>query len=124
MQEHSTGDDTHGLFTDMPQVIPEFTEPETDDRAVQTLEKDPAFESSSFINKQAIYLKFLKLWFKFSARNSTGPPQHLLTMNLYSWRLNALYDEGIKSSARQLLSWPSRLPILGNMPYINYVILL
>ena len=42
-------------------------------------------------------------------------------MTLYRWRLNALYDEGIKASAKDIIMWPIKLEKLGSLPYFNYV---
>ena len=41
-------------------------------------------------------------------------------MALYSWRLNALYDEGLYAQAQTHLQWPAKLPTLPYLPQLDY----
>lgn len=55
-------------------------------------EEDPRINAQSLVNKQAAYVKFLKLWFKYSNNKTKNQGQHAQIMTLYRWKINALYD--------------------------------
>jgi hypothetical protein len=67
MQERSTGEELQPSIINAPYVIQEFPAQEhTIDISVQTSIADPRIAASQFIHTQSLYLKFIKLWLKFS----------------------------------------------------------
>jgi hypothetical protein len=89
---------------------------------IQTIAEDPRVSAACRINSSAIYIKFLKLWFRTSGNSTRGTTQHSATMLLYRWRVNALYDEEIAVSAREVLVWPKKSQGRGDLPFEDYVI--
>jgi hypothetical protein len=125
MQENSTNDYTKQIQTqkqsketDPSQQVIMCVANASSQTQPTTNEAVTAF---SKIHCEKVTLKFVKLWLKFSERTDRGGASHKKCMNLYLWRLNALYDESSKRKMEKLLSWPAKIERLGEFPPFEYV---
>ena len=125
MKERYSNEEPAHLFSQKYDTIQSFsktTEKESRNFGIQTSpEQHPSVLATYRFNREVQYLKFLKLWFKFSQHRTNSSPQHILSMALYRWRANGLFDESLKSSIKEILEWPFKLEKQGNLPQLDYV---